>query len=98
MKVKTERFNIFDHLKTDRDIRGFLDASVELARDDDSPKHLIHALAIAAKAQGMLKTAKGARLTRAGLYRALSGKTDPRVSTIAKVANSLGYRLVPVAI
>jgi probable addiction module antidote protein len=91
--MKTKPFNIFDELKTDRDIKGFVEASIEDAKDDSDPKYLIRALEIAAKARGMLKTSKDTNITRAGLYRALSGKTDPRVSTFSKVANSLGYRL-----
>ena len=40
-----------------------------------------------------LKTAKEADVDRASLYRILSGETDPRASTLAKIANVLGYRL-----
>ena len=39
------------------------------------------------------ETSKDAEVDRASLYRILSGETDPRVSTIAKIANALGYRL-----
>jgi len=41
----------------------------------------------------MLKTANDANVDRASLYRILSGETDPRASTLAKIANALGYRL-----
>jgi DNA-binding phage protein len=41
----------------------------------------------------MLNTAVEADVDRANLYRILSGETDPRASTLAKIANALGYRL-----
>jgi len=44
----------------------------------------------------MLTTAKEADVDRANLYRILSGESDPRASTLAKIANALGYRLTLV--
>jgi DNA-binding phage protein len=41
----------------------------------------------------MLNTAKEADVDHASLYRILSGETDPWVSTLARIANTLGYRL-----
>jgi len=91
--MKTTRWNIYDHLKTQEEIDGFIEASIEEAKNDTDPKYLIHALETAARAHGMLKTAKEADIDRASLYRILSGETDPRASTLAKIANALGYRL-----
>jgi probable addiction module antidote protein len=91
--MKTTKWNIYDHLKTEEEIDGFIEASIEEAKDDTDPKFLIQALEAAARARGMLKTAKEADVDRAGLYRILSGETDPRASTLAKIANVLGYRL-----
>ena len=91
--MKTTRWDIYDHLKTEEEIDGFIEASIEEAKNDIEPKYLIHALETAARARGMLKTAKDSEVDRASLYRILSGETDPRASTIAKIANVLGYRL-----
>ena len=93
MAIKTKKWDIFDHLKTEQDIEGFIEASIEEAKNDTDPKYVIRALEVAAKAHGMLKTAKEANIDRASLYRILSGETDPRASTLAKIANALGYRL-----
>jgi DNA-binding phage protein len=41
----------------------------------------------------MLNTAKDADIDRASLSRILSEDTDPRASTLAEIANVLGYRL-----
>ena len=96
MPIKTYPWNIFDELKTEEDIDGFIEASIEEAKNDTDPKYLIHALETAARARGMLKTANDADVDRASLYRILSGETDPRASTLAKIANVLGYRLTLV--
>ena len=93
MAIRTYPINIAAELKTDEDISAFIEASIEEAKDDTDPIYLIHALETAARAQGMLKTAKEADVDRASLYRILSGETDPRASTLARIANALGYRL-----
>ena len=92
MAVKTYKVDIASELKTEKDIEEFIEASIEEAKNDTDPKYLIHSLETAARARGMLKTAQDAEVDRASLYRILSGETDPRVSTIAKIANALGYR------
>jgi probable addiction module antidote protein len=93
MPIKTFPVNIACELKTEEEIERFIEASIEEAKNDTDPKYLIHALETAAHARGMLKTAKEADIDRASLYRILSGETDPRASTLAKIANALGYRL-----
>ena len=93
MAVKTYSVDIASELKTKEDIDGFIEASVEEAKYDTDPKYLIHALETAARARGMHNTAEKADIDRASLYRILSGETDPRVSTLAKIANVFGYRL-----
>ena len=93
MKKKTKQFNILDELKTERDIEGFIQASIEDAKDDSDPSILVYCLGIAAQARGMLKTAEAAKVNRAGLYRSFSNGGDPKISTFNKVARALGYRL-----
>jgi len=93
MAIKIYPIDIAAELKTQEDIAAFIEASIEEAKDDTDPKYLIHALETAARAHGMQKTAKEADVDRASLYRILSGETDPRASTLARIANALGYRL-----
>jgi len=93
MAVKTYPVDIASELKTEDDIQAFVEAAIEEAKNDTDPKYLIHALQTAASARGMLKTAEEAGVDRASLYRILSGETDPRASTLAKIAGVLGYRL-----
>jgi probable addiction module antidote protein len=98
MKECFENWDIFAELKTKEDINGFVEASIEAAKDDTDPSLLAYALGVAAKARGMLETAHVTGLDRAGLYRSFAKGGDPRISTFDKVARSLGYRLslVPV--
>ena len=96
MAIKTYPVDIASELKTQEDIDGFIEASIEEAKDDTDPRYLIHALETAARARGMLKTANEAEVDRANLYRILSGETDPRASTLSKIANVFGYRLTLV--
>ena len=93
MPIKTYPVDIASELQTEEEIAMFIEEAIAEAENDTDPKYLIHAFETAARARGMLKTAKDAGLDRSGLYRALSGQTDPRASTLAKVANAFGYRL-----
>lgn len=68
----------------------YLKAAME---DTDEPKVLLTALRQIAKAQGMAKVAKKARIERESLYRALSPNGNPRFSTIAAVTKALGLML-----
>ena len=96
MPIKTYPIDIACELQTEEDIEGFIEASIEEAKNDADPKYLIHALETAARAHGMLRTAKKAEVDRTSLYRILSGETDPRASTLARIANALGYQLILV--
>jgi len=96
MVIKTYPVDIAAELKTEKDIEGFIEASIEEARNDTDPKYLVHALETAARARSMLVTDQEADIDRASLYNILSGETDPRASTLFKIADALGYRLTLV--
>lgn len=55
--------------------------------------YIAHALGVVAKARGMSRVARDAGVTREALYKSLSEKGDPRLSTLIGVAAALGYRL-----
>ena len=57
------------------------------------------ALGVVAKARGMSQVARDAGVTREALYKSLSEKGDPKLSTLIGVAAALGYKLTatPVA-
>jgi probable addiction module antidote protein len=89
MTVKTKPFDIAEHLVGPEDIRLFLQEA--LASGDESD--FIHALAIAARAQGMTEVAKAAGVSRASLYKSLSEGGNPNFVTVSRVTKALGCRL-----
>lgn len=90
------RFDTAEHLKTEEDVREFIEAALQENGGDTA--YLSHILNIAARARGMQQLAKETGLSRQALYKALSPSGNPHYSTIAKVLQALGLRLsvVPV--
>jgi probable addiction module antidote protein len=68
----------------------YLKAAMEEA---DEPKVLLIALRQIARARGIAKVAKAARIERESLYRALSPRGNPRLTTLMAVAKALGLTL-----
>jgi probable addiction module antidote protein len=69
----------------------YLRAALEV---DDDPQILLIALRrIAESRGGVAKIAKKAGIERESLYRALSAKGNPRLSTIVAVTRAVGLRL-----
>lgn len=93
-KVKTTRWDVLDHLKTDKDCQLYIEACFEEAGDD--PAFIVKALGDVARAKGMMQIARETGLTREALYRSLSASGNPSFSTVAKVARALGVRLAAV--
>ena len=61
--------------------------------EEDEPGVLLIALRRLAQAQGIAKVAKAAGIERESLYRALSEKGNPRLSTLVAVTRAIGLRL-----
>ena len=89
MSVRTKRFDIAEHLKTDEDIRGFLQEVTNTGNTSD----FIHALNIAARSRGMSEVAMRAGVSRASLYKSLSKNGNPKFETVSKVVNAFGCKL-----
>src|SRR5438477_6685019 len=69
----------------------YLKAAIE---DSDEPKVLLIALRRIAEARGGLaKIAKAAGIERESLYRALSTRGNPRLSTLVAVTKAVGLKL-----
>ena len=69
---------------------AYLKAALE---DSDEPKVLLVALRHLAHAHGIARVAKAAGIERESLYRALSEKGNPRLSTLVAVTKVIGLRL-----
>ena len=94
--LRTRKFEILDHLKTEEAIAAYL----EVVLEEGDYQFLPVALADIARARkAMSATAKAAGVTRTNLYQSLSEEGHPAFDTVAKVAQSLGYKiaLVPIA-
>ena len=91
MAVSTTRWDSAEHLKTEEDIRLYLEACLEESEDD--PAFIIHALGVIARARNMSQLARDSGLTREGLYKALSSEGNPSFATVAKIAKALGFKL-----
>ena len=88
-KTKTTRWDVVDHLKTDKDIANYLEAVLE----DGDPALVAAALGDIARAKGMTQVARDAGLGRESLYKALSSEGNPEFATILKVIHALGLKL-----
>jgi probable addiction module antidote protein len=81
-----------------RQLRDDSEFTVEYLRaaleDDDEPGVLLIALRRIAEARGgIAKVAKAAGIERESLYRALSVRGNPRLSTLVAVTKAVGLRL-----
>jgi probable addiction module antidote protein len=68
----------------------YLNAALE---GSDEPGVLLVALRHLAQAQGVAKVAKAAGIERESLYRALSPRGNPRLSTLVAVTRAIGLKL-----
>jgi len=83
---------------TVRELRDNPEFAVEYLRaaleDDDEPSVLLIALRRIAEARGgIAKVAKAAGIERESLYRALSARGNPRLSTLVAVTKAVGLKL-----
>ena len=91
--MKTNKFDIVKELKTREDIDGFITAFIKEAEETGNVEQIPYALGIAARANGMLKTANEVGVNREQLYKSLSKTGNPSFKTIFKVAKLLGYKI-----
>lgn len=82
------------YTKHPKEIKGYLTVALEEYQKDGDEKAFLYALSFAAKVQGgFSKLSKSTGLNRENLYRALSKRSDPRLSTVMQVLASLGFSL-----
>ena len=89
-KIKVAPYDSADYLKTEEDIKNYLEAVFEEPMDRQM---LIHTLGVVARARGMMKLSKDTGITRAGLYKALSPSGNPSFETVTKIVGAFGMRL-----
>ncbi|MGH9382117.1 MAG: addiction module antidote protein [Thermoanaerobaculia bacterium] len=91
MAERYSRYDSADYLQTESDIAEYLNACV--AEGGDDPAFIAHALGVVGRARGMMQLAEKTGISRAGLYKALSGEGNPTFDTVAKVAKALGLQV-----
>lgn len=89
MTLATKPFEAAEYLDSPEMISAYLEAALE----DGDPALFAAALGDIAKARGMSEIARGAGVTREALYKALSEKGDPRLSTLFGVIKALGLKV-----
>lgn len=92
--LKTTKFDVADYLDTEE----LREEYIENVSKDGTPEELLKAINDVARARGMTKTAKEAGITREGLYKALSPEGNPAFTTVCKILNAIGYKLIPMPI
>lgn len=68
-------------------------AYLNAALEDGSQDVFLLALRDVAEAEGISKLAHAAELNRENIYRILSGKGNPRISSLTAILDSLGLKL-----
>lgn len=92
MTVATRPLNALEHLATEEDAYGFLDACIEQAPDDAA--FIAHGLGVCARSLGNLsQLSRDTGLTREGLYKSLSENGNPSFATILEVAAVLRLQI-----
>lgn len=89
MTIETTRWDVTEYLDSEEAILAYIEAAFE----DGDPELIKKALGDVARARGMTAMAKQAGVTREALYKALSEKGDPKLSTLLGVMKALGVQL-----
>jgi probable addiction module antidote protein len=92
MTLETVPFDAAEFLDSDEAIEEFLAAAFETGE----PAFIAKCVGVVARARNMSKLARDTGMSRAALYKALSGEGNPEFGTIMKVLDALGVRLSPV--
>ena len=89
MKTRLYDWNVTDALKTPEARAAYIEAAIE----ENDPDFLTVALGDVAKAEGMTKVARKAKVTRENLYRAFAPGGNPTMATVMRVLDALGLRI-----
>ncbi|MBA9083514.1 MULTISPECIES: addiction module antidote protein [Bartonella] len=87
--MEITKFDTSEYFKTPEAQQILLQDALETKNS----QYLAHVLGIIAKNQGMSKIAKDAGLSRESLYRSLSDKGDPKLSTFFNVLSALNLQI-----
>ena len=85
------KWNVTEHLRTQEDVRLYLEACAE--EDPGDGSLICAALNDIAQAGNMSRLAREAGMSRKGLYKALSEDGNPTFATVMRITRALGMNL-----
>ncbi len=91
MRKGYSKWDVTKYLTNEKRMQAYLNAAME--EDGDDPAFIIAVMADIARARNMNQLAKDAKLSRSGLYKALSGEGKPEFATIMKIGKALGLKM-----
>ncbi|SSC68465.1 addiction module antidote protein [Ciceribacter selenitireducens] len=91
MTLKTSSYDSAEFLDTEEAVEEYVAAAFET----EDPAFIAKCLGTVARARNMSQLARDVGMSRAALYKALSGQGNPEFGTIMKVLHALGIRLKP---
>ncbi len=90
---------VIERLRDPKEARIYLNVALEEFEKDGDIDAFLLALRDVTEAQGgIMELAKKTKLNRQNLYRALSGKGNPTISTLGNILQGLGFQLQVKAI
>jgi probable addiction module antidote protein len=94
MESRKFREVLIEDLKDLKEARAYLEVALEeYERDRDTAAFLMALRHVAEVQGGIGQLAERTKLNREHLYRALSGKGNPRLETLDTILHGLGFRL-----
>ena len=91
-RTKSYHSALLESLKDPEEAAAYLNAALEEDSEDAEELFLL-ALRNVTEARGVAQIAAAAALNRESLYRVLSAKGNPRLSTLGALLDALGLRL-----
>lgn len=91
MTLKTTPYDSAEFLDTEEAVEEYVAAAFET----EDPAFIAQCLGTVARARNMSQLARDIGMSRAALYKALSGQGNPEFATIMKVLHALGIKLKP---
>lgn len=88
--LKITKFDAADYLNTPEAIAAYLSEAFET----NDKVFVSNALSTVLRSKGVSKIAEKTKVSRESLYKSFDGKTEPQLSTVQKVLDSLDLKLV----
>jgi len=93
-EFRNYREALLEALQNPKEAQAYLEVAMEEFFEDHDQNSFLKALRTIAEAQGGLTNlANKSNLNRPNLYKALSGKGNPKLETVGTILKALGFKL-----